>query len=233
MKPRLLCSLFATGMVVLGLTGCAEMFPETYHFRMTVEIDTPEGLRTGSSVYEVRANNKTALLPEEAKRAWGVKGEAVAVDLPGGRTMFALLKTGAIHGDLAGLSMTALDPAFKNDVVESAARISARQNIRQSAEVRPEDYPMLVTFRNMADPTSVARVDPVNLAPSFGAGYRLKRITVAVTDEDVTTGIEKRLGWLAQQRGALMKVAVRDYPPVGTALPFATSITETDFQKGQ
>jgi hypothetical protein len=39
----------------------------------------------------------------------------------------------------------------------------------------------------------VQRVDPANLAASFGPGIRLKRITVEVTDDDVTTGIEKRL----------------------------------------
>jgi hypothetical protein len=42
----------------------------------------------------------------------------------------------------------------------------------------------------------VQRVDPANLAASFGPGIRLKRITVEVTDDDVTTGIEKRLRWL-------------------------------------
>lgn len=76
------------------------MFPEKYRLRLTVEVDTPQGLRKGSSVYEVWANNKTALLPDEAKRDWGVRGEAVAVDLPNGQTLFAPLKTNAKHGDL-------------------------------------------------------------------------------------------------------------------------------------
>ena len=58
------------------------------------------------------------------------------------------------------------------------------------------DWPMLVTFRDVRDPTSVERVDPAALDKSFGPGVRLRRITVAVTDDPVTTGIEKRLGWL-------------------------------------
>jgi hypothetical protein len=52
---------------------------------------------------------------------------------------------------------------------------------------------MLVTFKDIADPTSVVLVDPDDLAASFGAGYRLKAITVQVTDKPVTVGIEKRL----------------------------------------
>ena len=55
---------------------------------------------------------------------------------------------------------------------------------------------MLVTFEYLADPTSVRRVDPDDLASTFGEGVSLKRITVQVTDDPVTTGIEKRLVWL-------------------------------------
>lgn len=61
------------------------------------------------------------------------------------------------------------------------------------AEVAPEDYPLLVTFGDMQDPTSVTRVGPTNLAASFRPGVRLKHIVLEVTDDDVTTGIEQRL----------------------------------------
>ncbi|WP_273304289.1 hypothetical protein [Sphingomonas ursincola] len=186
--------------MALTLSGCAEMFPEKYRFRLTVEVDTPQGLRSGSSVYEVWANNKTALLPEEASRDWGVRGEAVAVDLPNGQTLFALLKTNATHGDMAGLSMTALDPAFRNDIVESAARIASGKGVKRQAEVAPGDYPMLVTFRDLADPASVQAVTPTGFASVFGPGYALRRITVNITDQAVTTMIEKKLIWLSSYR---------------------------------
>ena len=80
--------------------------------------------------------------------------------------------------------------------MESAQRISSGDGIRSPADVAEGDYPMLVTFTDIDDPKSVQRVDPANLAASFGPGIRLKRITVEVTDDDVTTGIEKRLRWL-------------------------------------
>ena len=191
-----------TAALMLG--GCSEMFPHKYRFRMTVEIDTPQGLRRGSSVYQVWANDTTAVLPEEAKRDWGVKGEAVAVDLPGGGTLFALLKTvNPMREDLARMSMAALDPAFNNDIVESAGRIADGNHIRSPAEVAPSDYPMLVKFDDIADPKSVKRVEPTNLAAAFGPGVRLKRITVEVTDDNVTTGIAKTLKWLPMHKGSL------------------------------
>lgn len=55
---------------------------------------------------------------------------------------------------------------------------------------------MMVTFGDEADPTSVAEVDPDDLAATFGEGVKVKRITVELTDDPVTTGIEERLGWL-------------------------------------
>ena len=57
---------------------------------------------------------------------------------------------------------------------------------------------MLVTFGDLNDPTSVERVDPDDLAATFGEGVSLKRITVQITDDPVTTGIEKRLVWLSK-----------------------------------
>jgi len=184
--------------LALVLGGCSGMFPNTYRFRMIVEVDTPGGVRRGSAVYEVKAANLTKILPEEASRDWSVKGEAVAVDLPGGHTLFALLKTtNGMRSDLATMSMAALDPAFNNDIVESADRIAKRTGIRSPAPVAASDYPMLVTFADIADPRSVVAVDPANLAASFGPGVRLRGITVEVTDEAVTMGLANSLTWLS------------------------------------
>ena len=55
--------------------------------------------------------------------------------------------------------------------------------------------PYFVRFRNIADPKSVEQVDPDDLAKSFGPGVKLKSLTVQMTDEPVTSGIEKRFLW--------------------------------------
>jgi hypothetical protein len=56
-----------------------------------------------------------------------------------------------------------------------------------------DNYPQLVHFRDVRDPKSVAAVDPAHLDAAFGPGVRLKRITVQVTGDPVTRGIEGRL----------------------------------------
>lgn len=183
---------FLLGTAVFGLGGCGAQNPYKFNAKVTVYVETPNGERSGSSVYEVWANNS---YPGTTRRIWGQRGEAVAVDLPNGRTLFSLLKTDAIHGDIASMTLATLDREFNNTMVESTQKL-AGYGTSDPSPIMTQDYPMLVTFKDIADPTSVMRVDPDDLAASFGAGYRLKAIKVQVTDEPVTVGIAERLGWL-------------------------------------
>jgi hypothetical protein len=191
-RRRDLLGVLAGGSALL-LGGCAGPFRERYRFKLTVEVETPQGPKSGFSVIEVWA---TYNMPGSTERLWGAKGEAVAVDLPDGQVLFALLKTSALHGDMAGLSMATLDPQFRNDVVESAERIGRREGIRSPAKVAPKDYPVLVRFKDKADPKSVELVDPLALDLTFGKGVQLKQITAQVTNEPMTEGIERKLSWL-------------------------------------
>ncbi len=194
--------MVATGGA-LAAGACGLLGGHRYRFRMTVAVDTPQELRTGSSVYEVTAGRTGGILPEEAKRDWAVRGEAVAVDLPGGRTLFALLKTHAHFDDMMGLSMASLHPDFRGtgyDVVGVAKEL-ARGAWPGPALVAPEDYPMLVTFADEDDPASVALVEPGNLAAAFGTGVRLRGITVELTDKPVTIGVEEQLKRIGIERG--------------------------------
>ena len=202
---------------ILSLAACA-VSTDPYRFAMTVEVETPDGIRTGYSVYEVKVSRTVVLLPDGAKRDWSVMGEAVAVDLPNGQTLYALLRTDAHFGDMAGLSMATLHPDFRGtgyDVVGVAEELSPGRYLGPSQVVR-ENYPMLVTFANESDPTSVALVDPDDLAATFGEGVSLRRITLELTDDPVTRGIEERLGWLDNVYN--MGSRMEDFPtefPVG------------------
>ncbi len=204
----------------------------SYNFRMTVAIETPDGVKSGSSVYSVSAGGRPKLTAEEASRSMAVKGEAVAVDLPDGKTLFALLKTNAHFGDMSGLSMTALDPTFKSsryDTVGTARRISERIGVKESAEVSLSDYPILVTFANINDPKSIERVESADLAATFGDQVKFKSIVVEITDDPVTTGLKKRFSWWSDVKGSFVRFDLQNRPPAGTELPVGTRITKTAF----
>jgi hypothetical protein len=67
---------------------------------------------------------------------------------------------------------------------------------KPSANLETKDLPMLVRFRDLNDPASVERVDPADLAASFGAGVKLEGINIEITDQPVTHGIEAILPWI-------------------------------------
>lgn len=218
------------GAMATAVGGCGLLNTTyTYRYRMTVEVDTPEGLKTGSSVQEQTATKYA--FPGYfggAERDLTTRGEAVAVDLPGGQTLFALLPD-------SSLTQSVLDPDWKNDWAESAKRISGGdtpQGPRAMTPGKPKGrfdkligYPMLVRFRYIADPTSVEKVDPANLAVRFGPGVRLRRITVELTDDDVTTGIEKRLGWLPNYFDKML-----DGSSINNSRELANSLSQVDFE---
>lgn len=200
------------GAVVLLSAGCG-VFSSNYHYRyrMTVEIDTPQGLKTGSAVHEQIVTKSNVNVGDiSAKRGIYTQGEAVAVDLPGGQTLFALIPD-------SELVQSVLDPAWQNDWVESARRIKSGDTPDEPLAMtpgkpadqfaRPIGYPMLVHFRDITDPGTVEEVDPANLHASFGPGVTIRRITVEITDEPRTTGIKDKLRWLeavGKERGSLL-----------------------------
>lgn len=226
----------ASGASVLLLAGCAfaEDTAPDYRYRLTVEVDTPEGLKAGSSVIEVqqtlvRAGSSPAHQAVERR----VRGEAVAVDLPGGKTMFALLRSDN-DIDWASRVFVLLAPKRKQtfeDSLDDVLEVKGEQALPRmwpAVSTIPERsaYPMLVTFGDLAKPASVAEVDPYDLAATFGEGVKLKRITVELTDDPVTTGIEERLGWVRGHIGTLV-YRPRDLP-IGE-MPLEHRLNGSDF----
>jgi hypothetical protein len=194
-------------LACLTLTACSVFDDPTpdYRYRLTVEVETPEGLRTGSSVLEVEQRLvRPGQSPANVDVRRRVRGEAVAVDLPGGQTLFALLRS---DRDIEWASRVVHHAAPR---VEGETHLEVPDNIfliegvvelpREWPRKGPYDpwegRPMFVTFGDINDPTSVMRVDPDDLAASFGEGVRLKRLTVEITEDEVTTGLDQRLTWL-------------------------------------
>lgn len=193
------------GSLVAMLAGCGLTYPsDRLRQRITVEVDTPQGVRTGSSVVETEV--------QEGK-SWGdasgtqftLKGEAVAVSLPGGRTLFAVLRG---SGDTSRVDPASYQVRLLFEALNAGAQASVRVpvqglNLMQARAAAKQAkvnltlprklYPTLVTFADPADPKSVEQVVPTDLAATFGPGVRLKRITLAVTNDAVTTGIGSQL----------------------------------------
>jgi hypothetical protein len=99
------------------------------------------------------------------------------------------------------------------------------KSLGRLAVMRPEDYPTLVHFRDIRDPKTVALVDPGDLARSFGAGVKLRRIVLTITDKPVTTGNAKRLKWLSQTLNTQL-----DGSRYHESTKFSNSLNSLDFK---
>lgn len=174
------------------------------YYKMTVEVETPEGVRSGHSVREVHygSGEGWSWLPiwwlGEQRPQWRLRGEAVAINIAPGQTLFALLSSGSGQVDYAGRDVWQMlkdESKIKGGKLELWPNMPTKRGLN-AQERQGSTLPMLVTLSDLADPKSVALVNPADLAASFGEGVKLSRIIVEVTDEALTVGIGKRLGWL-------------------------------------
>jgi hypothetical protein len=247
MTRRAMIGWLASAGALLGLGGCGNKpdMPD-YRYRLTVEVDTPQGLRRGSSVIQV--HNELTYNPVGGGYNWGyeARGEAIAIDLPGGQTLFALLTGEHGYADWAARIVYDLTPTvpISADKSDSSRAVQLQRAIaNQSVVVVPRKvlldpnstepkyisrYPLLVTFTDIKNPKTVVGVDPTDLAKSFGAGIKLRRITVQITDDPVTAGIGKRLGWLKGHSGSVNPANLSSTDVVKQL----SVVTDTSFSQG-
>jgi hypothetical protein len=203
MLPRAARPLKAGVRIVLAMIFAALAYwwiayPDySWRQKMTIEVEAAGQIFTGSSVAEVVSRNNYFNARYATAPPWRqeIRGEAPFVTLPDGRTIFALLSSAndlEYTGNIAGRSLlNRQGRVWGHDELKAIVR-------SDEVMVLPaENYPLLVTFTDINDPTSVRRVDPGNLAATFGPGVSLKQITLEITDDAATTGpIESLLPWL-------------------------------------
>lgn len=196
--------------ISLYLSGCGEMGFNNWrwHQKMTVEVEVNGKIITGSAVTSIH------WWPNFFSGGWGgpswlskVRGEAVTVDLGEGKYLFALLRYARNTEYIQNLATRSLQNSTKSDLREKKG-LRGVVSLKEPIIVPRKAYPLLVTFENIKDPSTVKQVDPDNLSATFGKGHQLKVITLEITDEPVTKGrIETVLGWLGLYPGTKLGAA--------------------------
>lgn len=169
---------------------------QTYRYKLSVEVDTKLGLRSGSAVREVKYNHTWPKLPDMAGATAKQRGEAVIIDLPGGETLFALMPVDAYR---------ILQAAFGDDSAATLDTATAEGRVRDldiptsCADDDCRGFPRFVTFTDPLSPTSMKRLNVGELVAGSPIGVSLKRVTVQMVEEEVTRAIAKRLPWLTRK----------------------------------
>lgn len=201
----------AVAMVAALLVAGCSLIGVTYRYKLTIEVadpGVPGGVRAFSSVWEVSWEKAWGPpLPESADFDSHMRGEAVVIAIPGRAPVFALI-TRPENSQWAVLvpyeAVRSARGAFpEKDWVNQERLIKATKG--QTFEVPKRSvpdplysdsvalWPFFVRFGDITDPRTVEEVSPEELG--------VRRVTVTVTDEPLTTGIEKLLPWLLRYRG--------------------------------
>jgi hypothetical protein len=172
-----------------------------HKYRLTVAVETPEGVKSASGVMAVH--------PERGYSRRGqtrTKGDAVWVDLGGGKNLVALMAHIDQSLELDGMNYVALR-AYN----AAGRKVSFNEMNRMTGAVPVQGavMPILVTFTDPGNPATARMVPPDDLEAALGKGFRLQGITAegmpnglwpldfgGLLGEPVTRGIEARLPWL-------------------------------------
>ena len=178
-----------------------------HKYRMTVEVETPAGLKSASGVISVHPDRGYSRRGQTT-----TKGDAVFVDLGGGKNLVALLAHLDKTIDLDGINYVALR-AYR-----AAGRNVSFNELKRTTGAVPVTgalIPLLVTFSDPVDPATARAVSPDDLEAVLGKGFRLHRVSAEVVPnglwpldfgkslgEPVTRGIEAKLPWLKLTDGS-------------------------------
>ena len=173
-----------------------------HKYRLTVEVETPEGVKSASGVMAVH--------PDRSYSRGGktsTKGDAVFVDLGGGKNLVALLA----HVVDKSLELDEINYVALRAYKAAGQNVSFNQMSRMTGTVpvTGEVIPVLVSFADPADPATARLVPSDNIQGALGKGIRLRGISAEVVPngvwpldfggplgDPVTRGIEAKLPWL-------------------------------------
>jgi hypothetical protein len=196
--------LCALALLALCLTGCGRS--ESYRYKLTVEVNTPEGVKRTSNVVEVQFSGVS--VPGRGVMH-DLNGEALYLDLGAGRRPLIVSIVNQLHPSYGkdvrwsrdgGPSESLLSELYGaqltgDDLLEKISSLSTK---RGSHEIRLDDLPDLLTFEDVNVPSSVMEVDRHNLPASLGQNVSWAKVTLEVTDEPVTKNINSKLPWLQE-----------------------------------
>lgn len=193
--------LFLFGFVVapiLLIQSCITMLgPSPYRYRMTLYVHTDSGIRTFSTVRQVKFAGDVDfpnLTPRHDRRE---TGEAIPLELPNG-TYFALRDTGDLGPELAAIAASKnfkggesaearnLGSLAKYKGVYDLPRDMTRAQLNgdwYGKDNHVQTWPTIVGFWDVADPSSIYIVDPKDIG--------LKRVTIEITKDPATDRVQR------------------------------------------
>lgn len=169
----------------------------SWKYKITVEIETPEGVKTGSAVRQISNSAPSIFRFPESGNPADVRGEAVVVDLGERGKVFALLPDQSWKNGIYQAFPTKA-PSGKEGIAyyQKTLKVGMRG---EWARYKPR----FVMFKDPSDPKTITVLRGIerwsdeaqevtaegHFEDVFGSGYKLGKITVEITDEAISRNI--------------------------------------------
>jgi hypothetical protein len=199
-------ALGVLAVIVFGLVVAYQLAYPTYahRYRLTLEVETPDGVKTASGVIEPQLITQPTILTDRRSHS-GLMGDAVFVDLGNGKNVTALLASGPNASNFGAPLRLAIEAFEIPNCGEAFCQWRAVSHATGRRDLPARLIPTLVTFSDVNDPETARVIEPGEFETVFGPGYRFKRAWIEMTDDPVTRGIKKRLPFLHAHRKELMR----------------------------
>ena len=245
----LLSALLAVGLSAsaCAVAGSSAEYPSaTIRYKMTVEVETPEGIKTGSAVREISMVSRPKRMGEMNDTHMRLeKGEAVVVDLGQRGVLFATL--GSATDPVWSFLNAFPSPCAEGAVSRCSVKYYSSLKLGDRAQLSARYYPMFVAFGDLNDPKSAKNVlemkscpDPATGIPdnsrcidkdhfeeTFGQGVQLKAIFIEITDQPFFPIVGHFLKWLDTVYGHQLDGS--NLQMLGSKNPVANSLSAGNF----
>lgn len=218
----------------------------TWRYKMTVEVETPEGIKTGSAVREIYSRKRPALFGEMHNGGLTAlaKGEAVVVDLGARGVLFGLLNGPKVNGVSVVRYAFPCEKCLGGNGVTTKESILYYRGLKSAHAVLTLDlYPQFVRFRSLSDPKTVENLldfkscglrdiclEKDHFEEAFGQGVKLKSVTIEMTEERVSFSMDRYLSWLPMKKGVAGVIgSTKD----AILYKGSLGLTGVEFSKGQ
>lgn len=188
-KKKIVLLWFLALVAVIGFLLRDYIIPHRWNYKITVEIETPEGVKTGSAVRQVVARKNIAkfLNPDLRDIQYDVIGEAVVIQVDKDKYLFSLPNYQVFLKTFLGNQSTD-DELF---YVLNSIHVNDRKKIDIEEN-------MFVAFENISDPSTIFTVRQNTV---FGQKILRKEAFIERVNSPVTHGnVRKVLVWLDSKK---------------------------------
>ena len=163
------------------------IIPKTWNYKITIEVETPDGTKTGSAIRQNRVRKELAGHLGQGVITYDNIGEAVVVDLEDKGILFYLFER---------YSNNIVENAFPTDVKGHWNKAIYYSSLPSGKKAIQTGWASFVYLPDIDNPEGMNRLDSADFEKTLGERFKLKAVTIEITDEEIDWKIDTLLNMI-------------------------------------